>query len=229
MKSVFLTIILIPLFFSGFSQEVGFSMFSTQGKAISKDKLNDAQTIKDLNAGFPASWIKDHDYISVDIVSLYDGQKTKTTGLNNKLTSEQIDLLKSAKSGGNIQVIVLYNAMNSVTKAPEVKEVNFKLSVLPAKQAEFFGGEEELQQYFTQQTINSIDLTEPVQATIRFTVNADGSISNVQLTESTEHNRIDKLILDSVANMPKWKSAQNAEGVSITQDFEYRLGNIIGC
>ena len=44
-----------------------------------------------------------------------------------------------------------------------------------------------------------------------------------------ETTKTDKLLLEVINGMPKWKPAENAKGVKVKQDFEFIGGFMVGC
>ncbi len=97
--SIFLFALLALPFVCSSQDSLSFDMeYSVQrihpSFSISKDELNTARTLSDLNKHFPASWIKE--YVSVEIVTSHKGKVRKALSKNGTLTYEQKENIKTA-------------------------------------------------------------------------------------------------------------------------------------
>jgi TonB family protein len=77
--------------------------------------------------------------------------------------------------------------------------------------------------------ISEIESNQMQPAFVKFTVNEAGVITNVRVTKISGDQKIDKLLLRANTNMPKWKPAQQANGINVKQEFELSVGNNGGC
>ncbi len=214
------------------SQEMNYDIRGTWGKPIIQEQLVDVQTLKDINPGYPSSWIDEEDYISAEIITIKSGKEEKAEGLNDQLTAQQKDLIRMASIGSDIKVEVKYNVKDFLKNIVEVKTLNFGLTVVPSLQAEYKGGREALRQYLKENTVDlypTSDNPSVAQTVIRFVIDKSGRAIHPQITETSKDEVIDALIIKAINNMPMWHPAQDAEGQPIEQEFEYVVGQVIGC
>ena len=87
------------------------------------------------------------------------------------------------------------------------------------EQPEFPGGMKALMKYFADNIKYpriSRDNKSQGRSTVRFTVNADGSISDAEIVRSTGDMYLDKEALRVISEMPKWKPGkQNGKPVRV--------------
>ena len=197
--------------------------------AVKKERLEAAKKLSDVYDGYPSNWVKD--YVSTEIVSMMNGSTVKATGVNDNLTSKQIDLLRSAQTGSTIDIYVNYMAVNVVTGVKQIRTLNYSAMLIPEKEAEFAGGNYQMEKYFNANVIDKISEINPrilEYGLVRFTVSEDGSIFNTRLVSKTGNSEVDKFLLEGINRMPKWIPAKNSKGEGISQDFEFGFG-VGGC
>ena len=97
----------------GYSQMADFVVRATYSKTILKNELVAATVMKDLNTGYPASWISDSGYISTQIKSTIDGKEVTSAGNNETLTTAQRAVLSKLDIGSKVEVAVQYNSLCS--------------------------------------------------------------------------------------------------------------------
>ena len=56
-----------------------------------------------------------------------------------------------------------------------------------------------------------------------FTVNEEGEIVNAKISQTSGDSKTDKLFVEAINKMPKWKPAQNSKGVKVKQEFIFNL------
>ena len=66
-------------------------------------------------------------------------------------------------------------------------------------------------------------------AAVKFTINEKGEIVNPHIFESTKNEKVDKILLETIKKMPKWKPAKHANGLKTKQDFMFTVGNMESC
>jgi TonB family protein len=232
MKINLTTLLLLLLAFSGFSQEVGYTVFGTQTNPysvpgyslITLDSLQDAKTLTDIHARYRSSWVAS--YIAVEVASTCQGVVKKAAGKNDTLTPAQLDILKMADADCSIQVEVDYIPQNNLTYNPP-RKMDFSLKMVPVFEAKFPGGDQALKKFIKENTIDKISKAKVGQielAQISFTINEDGQVTNARLFKSSEEDMIDQLLLEAICNMPTWLPAKNSKGLKITQEFEFSIG-----
>lgn len=197
--------------------------------SITKEKMNEANTLIDLNPDYKSSWIKT--YISVEILTSHNGTERKAMSKNEILTQEQKDNLNMADVDKDISVKVRYIPDNTL-KHNDIKELDFTFSVNPKIEAQFPGGQEQLNQYLWENAIDKIPdgvFIDYNLAAIKFSINEKGEISNVHVFESSKDEKIDGLLLAAIRNMPSWKPAEHYNGIQAKQEFVLTVGNMENC
>jgi TonB family protein len=168
--------------------------------------------------------------VSVDISTVTNGKKQSAHSSNERLTDMQKNILTQADLSSNIELTVRFIYTN-YGEDKKIKEGQIAVTVLPETEARYGGGGiDELIDYLTRY-INSrypaADASNTIQnASILFTVAENGGITGIQLKQSTGNTKTDKLLLEALQQMPKWKPAQNAHGKPVKQKIHLAFG---GC
>lgn len=201
--------------------------------SIAKEKLNEANTLRDLHPHYKSSWIRE--YISVEILTTHEGKISKAVGKNDILNQKQKDVMKMADLGADISIKVRYIPENTL-KHNEPKEMNFSFTVDPESEATYPSGPQQLQQYLQEKAIDKIpagsfknyDFT-----AVKFTVDEDGQIIDAHIFDAvyqmSKNEKIDALLLEAIRNMPRWKPAEYANGTKVKQEFVLTVGNHENC
>lgn len=168
--------------------------------------------------------------VFVEITTVSNGQKRSAHSTNERLTPKQKSMLESADMSSNIELSISFT-YKYYGGDSEVKEGKIVVTVVPEVEALYTGGgAKELTEYLTGyvKTQNPVS-TKPdaiQNASVLFTVTEDGSLSDIKLRQASGDQKTDKLLLDAVKRMPKWKPAQNAKGKPIKQTIHFAFG---GC
>lgn len=232
MKTISLTLLLLPLSLVGFGQSFGYEIQGSQAKPVAQEILAAAKTMTDINPGYPESWIEKEDYISAEIVATCNGKTKKVVGPNNILSVDQRELLAKADLGSDIEVEVKYNSKNIVTEKLVVNTMKFSLRVNPLVDAEFKGGYEQLKEYLKEHTVDKIPeatAKKIKQASVDFVINEEGKAVDIEVSKTTKDEKIDKLLLETIRNMPAWLPARNSNCVKVRQKFTFTVGMSMGC
>ena len=211
---------------------MGFTVRNTSFKPVKKQSLITAKTMKDINPGYPSSWILQEEYVSTQIKLTSNGKTQEAIGSNENLSDAQINLLSKVDMGSNIDFQVNYKKINSVTGIIEDRLMEFSFTLVPAQEASFIGGAEKLDAYLKKEIIDKLPLQKADQvqiAMVKFTINEKGEVTNPRISESSKDKEIDLLLLRAIHYMPTWKPAENADQVKIKQNFEFSVGNLLGC
>lgn len=230
MKNSIFTLFILLLVLPGFSQKMTYDVRGIYQHPIIKETLNDAKTISDINPGYPASWIAS--YSSVEILATCNGIVKKAFSSNDTLNNEQRSILEMADIGTEIVVDVKYSPSNSLIDLFEVKKIHFSFTIIPNIEAEYEGGYDQLKAYLKKTTLDKIPEIDQQQlqlAIVKFTINEEGKATNAHISTASKNEEIDKLLLDAINNMPKWKPAEDSNGLKVKQDFEFSIGNFDGC
>ena len=236
----FIFILLIVLFSVnlGFSQDynptantnnISYDLNPLYSHAIKKDKLVNVKTIGDIIPQYPYNWI--HSYVSVEFSMTCAGKLIKVVGTNDKLNTDLQKMLPLVDLGSEIVINVYYKTKNPVTNILEDSKMNFVATLIPDVEAEFLGGKDELIKLIKQDIAYRIPestLKKLKTTSIKFTINENGDVTNAIISRTSSDLKIDKLLLDVINKIPKWKPAQNINGTKVRQDFRFGLG-VPGC
>lgn len=210
-------------------QKPNYDIYGSFGRPIKDEVLKSPDNMDDLIPYYPHNWIVSHE--STEITIKHNGETKSARGKNDTLTKEQIQLLKNTAIGDQITIIVNYKNKNSINGTPESSKMNVKYTVMPESEAQCSVDNKELRKYFDQSAIDKLpaDFSKRnVSPILKFTVNENGEVSEAKITNPSGDEKVDKLLLDAVYHMPKWKPAQNSKGTKFKQEFIFRL-NGSGC
>jgi TonB family protein len=171
------------------------------------------------------------DYVSVEISARRNGELFSASSRGDKLSSEQRDILISADMGSDIKIKIRfkYKKHKSDKKAidDKIMEGDLSVTVVPATEAEYPGGYKQLSNYFSENIIKNLSekgIKDIRQAIVKFTVNEEGEVVNINLFTPSGDPKIEQLILNAINKMPKWKPAKNSQGVKVKQEFIIPFG-----
>lgn len=237
MKSDFVVLLFVGLFFSldTFAQDVSGGELPFEVNRVlppfhsSQKALAQAQTLNDLNPHYPSTWVRQ--YLSVKVATLQQGAEMQAFGKSNTLNQKQIDLIANADLGADISILVEYIPENSLL-FNETKQIDFVVSIDPAKEATFVGGDAALRAYLWENAISTIPEGTFIKydlAIIKFTIDEAGRIANPHVFSAFKLKEIDELLLNAICNMPDWNPATYADGTRTAQDFVLTIGNMGNC
>lgn len=231
-NQILLTVLLsIGCAFNSFAQnDLKFEMHKVLPfVSIQENKLDKINTLTDLNKRYPTSWVKA--YISVEISAFKNGTQTKASGISDVLNQEQKELIRLADRGSDIAVSVTYLPDNSL-KNDTAKQYDFKVTVMPEKNAAYAEGADQLIQYLQENSIVNIEagsFTGYDLTAIKFTITEQGHIADTQVSLPSKNAKIDEMLVLAVSKMPKWKPAEFSNGLKTKQDFVLTIGNMENC
>ena len=234
MKNTFASLMLFLLVYPVFSQEMGYEVYGTLTNPYAEpyslltlDTLKGARTLSDINTRYRSDWVAR--YIAVEVASTCKEGVKKAISTNDILTHNQMDILRTADVGCNIDVEVDYIPKNTLKDNPP-RKLAFSLRIVPIYEAKYPGGQQALKVYLKENIIEEI-LTEKGRqlelAKVRFNINEDGHVSDVQIFKTSENDEIDQIMLKAIGNMPNWSPARNSKGESIIQEFEFSIGTAL--
>ena len=237
MKNSFVILILLLLVFLplGFSQEGLTNELNYEVNriyppiSITKEKLNEARTLIDLDSDYKSSWIRT--YISVEISVSHKGKVKKAVSKNDMLSQEQKSILDMADLGTEISVIVRYIPENNLTHN-DIQKIDFEIVVNPKNEAKYLGGAKQLNQYLEEKAIGNIpDATFKGYdlAAVKFAITEEGQVVDASIFWSSKNKKVDELLLETICNMPNWKPAEYANGTKVKQEFVLTVGNMENC
>ena len=132
-----------------------------------------------------------------------------------------------ADLGTDVVIDVTYKQVNAITDNLDIRKMHISYTVIPEIEAEYLGGYEQMKKYLKETAINKISETdyEKLRAAVRFTVNEQGEIANAQVSKTSGNQNTDKLLVEAINKMPKWKPAENSKGIKVKQEFIFNVGS----
>ncbi len=197
--------------------------------SVTRDQLNEASTLMDLNKHYKPSWVRE--YHSVEVLTSHKGRIMSALNKSEVLSQEQKDNMYKADEGSEIFVDVHYIPENTL-KQNESKRLDFSFTVDPENDALYSGGKQTLMQYLKESAIEKVSGTnfdKSILAAVKFTVNEDGRVEDAHLFETSKDEKIDKLLLEAICNMPNWVPAAYNSGLKVKQEFVLTVGNLESC
>ena len=155
------------------------------------------------------------------------GVAKKASGNNEILTDKQKELLSTTDNGDEILIRVKYKTPNAAIDKMDIHTMSYSVTLVPEHEAEYKGGVVQMKKYLKENVINKIaepETGQQLEGVVRFTVNEEGEIIDPKIKVTTNNPKSDKLLLDAIRNMPKWKPATNSQGRKMKQDFEFAMG-----
>ncbi|NOT36539.1 MAG: energy transducer TonB [Saprospiraceae bacterium] len=196
---------------------------------IQENKLTKINTLTDLDKRYPASWVKE--YISVEISAHKNGILTMASGSSDVLTKEQKELIRFADRKYDIAVSVMYLPNNSL-KESTAKQHDFKVTIMPEKNATYGKGSEQLTQYLQKNCMANIDAANFKGydlTAIKFTITEQGQVADIKVALSSKDAKIDEMLVSALSKMPNWKPASFSNGLKVKQSFVLTIGNMESC
>jgi len=201
--------------------------------SITKEKLNEARTLADINQYYKPSWVKE--YISVEVWASCEGAIKKVAGNSNTLNQAQKDLINTVDAGTDIAVKIDY-IPNNTLKHNAPKEIKFTFIVEPESEATYSGGAQQLKEYLKENVEDKIsdDAFEIYRLTaVKFAIDEEGQVVDAHTFESPyqsfKDTKTDELLLEAIRNMPNWIPARYANGMKVKQEFVLTVGDHRSC
>lgn len=172
------------------------------------------------------------EYTSVEILASSNGKITSSKSKGDKLTMAQKQILEKADIGAELNVKINFQfknqANNKIETENKIYSGTLAVVVVPETEAEYPGGYKKLSDFYSENIFNKVssksDFDKIFMASVKFTVNEDGKITDTRMSKSSNDPQIDKLILEQTNKMPEWSPAKNSEGVKIKQEFIIPFG-----
>ncbi len=227
--------IILTYFFSIFfvlivnAQDTRFDLHPMYRHGIKLEKLHAATSISDIIEGYPKNWLTN--FISVDI-SFKQNNNVKYISSTEILSKQQLEAIKKATLGSELELHVLYHKKNPVTEFLDVNILDYSFMVIPEKEAFYIGGIKALREYLNVQTKTTFifDKTKVKNpGIVNFRINEVGDIIDVLLESSTSDATIDALLLEAVKQQPKWTPALNIDGKPVKQGFKIVMSPLGDC
>jgi hypothetical protein len=177
---------------------------------------------------------KSIDFVSVDIYASCEGNYMNSESAGAMLSKEQRKMLQNVDMGTQLWIKIKFKYKNQLIDMPlsakDIFDGEYSVTVVPEIEAEYPGGIQRIKEYLSENVINKIsEINSSVKdpnAFIKFTVDENGQIVDARVLNSQDP-KIDKLLLDATARMPRWSPALNSKGIKVRQEFAIQFGS--GC
>ncbi|MEO8149630.1 MAG: energy transducer TonB [Bacteroidia bacterium] len=196
---------------------------------VNNETLSEAKLISDIVTGYPINWITSYDFVEILVTS--KSKAIKAVSTSDVLTTEQKSLLNKIDMGTNIVVNVKYKYNNPFSNEIENNDIHTTITAVPDNQAEYVGGYDQMTKYLNEKGIKKTFEAGPKQfqrIAVGFTVNEQGEITNTKILTSSGDSKTDKLLIEAINKMPKWKPAENSNGMKVKQEFKFSFGMLGG-
>jgi TonB family protein len=229
MKTLFLSILFSFLAVAGFSQDLNIDIHPDYRHSITRDKISQARSMSDIIPYYPSSWIKS--YASVQLTTNHDGLAQVASSKDEKLTDAQLEMLNSLDYGDEVVIDIDFQYDASMTSLT-VGKINYPVTLVPETEAFFPDGRDQLHQYLKGNAIDKISEKEAKDlqmVTVSFTIDEAGEIAGAKVSTTSGNPEFDRLLLEAMSNMPRWKPAEDSEGHKVRQNFELVVTGNTGC
>ena len=224
-----LSIFILFLCLNSTAQNLSYEIHGNYRHPVTNQQLIKAQTMTDINPGYPSSWITD--YVLTEIEATCNGEKLSVNGLNDTLHDAQRKILSSADLGTDIIIDVHYRRNNAATGESQLNTLHYVATVVPETEAQYPGGNDELMKYIKENAIDKITGHEDKlnqNILIQFNINAAGEPVDARLIRTSGDQKTDKMLLKAITKMPVWKPAVLANGLTVLQQFTFSI-EAMGC
>jgi TonB family protein len=207
-------------------RDLRYEIRGTYERPVTQEKLGNARLISDVIHQYAVNWITD--YVSMEISAIHSGKLMKAKSPNDVLSAEQKNILNTADIGTYIFVDVNYKYENAATHNMDNHTMHTWVRVAPEIEAEYTGGLSAMKEYLKENGIDKISekgFGIFQQALISFTVDPNGNIAGAEISQTSGDAETDKVLLEAIGKMPKWKPAENSKGIKVKQEFEFSVGN----
>lgn len=166
------------------------------------------------------------DYVYVVISAKSKGIVLTAESSSEKLSDEQKRIIQSAGVGADIGINIRFrhnDLYKSNLAEGDVITGWTTVTIVPETEAEFPGGYAAAANYVSKNVIKKMSVKEP-QVTVSFTVNEEGKVIGPRMVGMSKDLKAEQLLKDAVLKMPTWKSAKNAKGIKVKQEFSFQYG-----
>jgi len=196
-------------------------------RTVEKERVIKALLLSDFVEGYPSSWMKH--YVSTEITTTSNAKTIKAVGSNNTLSPAQKDLLKKVVLNSDVHIDIKYKIDNVVTGGMDERVARFSITIIPKVEAEFTEGDvNEFLKEKTKKKFSQAKSEKFEEGLVRFVINEEGKVENAKIITTTGNSKTDKLLLEVINEMPKWKPAKDAKGIKLKQTFEFLVGYMVG-
>lgn len=197
---------------------------------ITKSDLDRATSVADLvpeDAGWDTHPIK-----NTEVALMVEHGETVIKAKGAQLNENQLQLLRKANYSDDLRVLANCEKQHGRTGEIEPYHLIYYITIQPEKEAEYINGHDAFVAYLKDNSREAItglkeDMIRPGK--VRFTVNAQGGISDVKLTSTSGFQTVDERMIKLIEDAPgQWEPARDANGNRIDQVLVFSFGKV-GC
>lgn len=238
MKNSLSTLFLVLFLNNTYSQISNYAYPGGRPSDVTKQTLKSAKFIGEIIADYPTLYYSSIiDYLSVEISVTASGEILTAKHRSDTLSIEQKNILMLAdmSSDVNIKIKFQYKDPSDSIRGGgnRFKEMKHSILIVPETEAEYPGGYEQITNYLKEHVSDKIIPASPPEklgiVTVSFTINENGDVTDSKIEKSSGDVKVDKLLLDAINKMPKWKAAENEKGMKIKQTFKISFPRMGGC
>jgi len=205
------------------------SRFNT---TISKEKIQNAKTIIDLLPKEATENLETFTNVLVAKTILVKDKDIEEWGENENLNNNQKKLLENLNYSENYYINADCVKKNTTNGTLESYRLVYYLTIVPEREAQYLMGQDALIDYLKEGSKKEASSTtkdnlKPGQ--INFTVSPEGLVYKVEISNSSNYEKLDEKMIELITNMPGlWKPASNFKGENIDQELVFFYG-MQGC
>jgi hypothetical protein len=169
-------------------------------------------------------------FVSVELLATCNGKFLTAKSESYLLTEAQKNILNTADLGSDIRVKIKFIYKNqanvNMDNFGDIREGEYVFAVVPETEAEYPGGFKQMTDYLTKNVIDKISKKDEKlwQTAVKFTIDEVGQVVDTKISKTSTDPKTDKLLLDALNKMPRWKPAKNTKGLKVKQEFNIPLG-----
>ncbi|MEM9548859.1 MAG: hypothetical protein AAGA77_22935 [Bacteroidota bacterium] len=207
-----------------------FSIDSRFQNRVTQEKLLSANTIREILPDHSIQ--KAHSFQNVKISLLDEDGQPSEYGQDEFLTDNQKALLSTTEISNNIFIGADYRLNNPLVGDFNSYQLTYYISIIPTNQASYSHSHTGLVQYLKSNSFMQTSVVDEKRlqpGRISFTIQTDGTLSDVNLDASSGYPSLDNTFQHLIANLPgKWEAATNARGEKVSQELTFFYGKA-GC
>jgi len=205
-----------------------FYFVSPRFDAISKQTIDNATSVHDFLSEKNLDEI-DSVYSSELILIVNDKRSDiREYGNGDALSENQIKLLRSVDHSKHFLIRANYKKDGASSNDTEDYHFSPHYTVVPEKQATYADGLDSLLKYLKDNKSKDTEIidTKKLQAVkASFTINKDGSLTDIELDRTTNYPALDLELTELIKNIPgEWEPAKNTNGEKVDQVLVLSFG-----
>ncbi len=198
---------------------------------VTKKQLHEANSIEDI---YPKNTVQESQkFNEIKLTIMPDPEIVISEKVNSKLLSAaQKELLQQCDYSTNLYLTSYYSTFDVATANTINNHIVYYMTVIPEVEAKYKGGKQEMLRHLREkmeEQTSLIDMSKIKPGRIKFTVDKNGIIRNVNLDSTLGFGEIDEAFMTHIAMMPgEWTPAKNAKGENVDQKLIFFYGSF-GC